>query len=187
MSDREVISEKDFNRFYLKFSKAIIRYIYRIVRDADKSEDLAQETFIRFFNNVDDYDTESSRTKNYLYTIAKNISIDFLKKIQLEENKYRAVHFEEIHLSKSFYNELDSSAIDGKVISTIHDTIENFSGRKKSIAVDRIFHNKKLTLLSRKFNTTTYQIKKIEEEAYNDIKAGILQLYPDFEFDPDAD
>lgn len=187
MKDMEVVSEKEFNRFYLKFSKAIIRYIYKFIRDMDKSEDLAHDTFIRFFNNVENFDTESSRTKNYLYTIARNISIDFIKKNQMEENKYRAVHFEEAHLTKSFYDELDSSDINGKVISTIHDTIENFKGEKKSITVERLFHNKKLSFLSRKFNTTTYRIKKIEEEAFDEIRLRILQIYPDFEFDPDSD
>jgi RNA polymerase sigma factor (sigma-70 family) len=187
MADREVNTEKEFNKFYLKYSKAIIRYIYKIVHDLDKSEDLTHDTFIRFFNNVDDYDTESIRTKNYLYTIARNLSFDFIKRARMEESRYMTVHFDEVHLTKNFYTALDSSFIHGEIISTIHDTIDKFSGRKKSIAVERIFHNKNLSALSKQFDISSYHIKRIEEEAYSEIRLKLIQVCPGLEFDPDTE
>ncbi len=187
MIDRDVNSEKEFNKFYLKYSKAIIRFIYKIVNDLEKSEDLMHDTFIRFFNNVDDYNSESVRTRNYLYTIARNISSDFMKRVFMEESKYMEVHFDEVYLTKSFYSGLDSSMIQGEIISTIHDTIDKFSGDKKSIVVEKFFHNKSVTVLSRKLDISSYHIRKIEEEAFSDIRLKLFEIYPDFEFDPDMD
>ena len=187
MIDMDVISEKEFNKFYLKYSKAIIRYIYKIINDLEKSEDLMHDTFIRFFNNVDDYDTESVRTRNYLYTIARNISSDFMKRIYLEESKYMEAHFDEVFLTNSFYSDLESSMIHGEVISTIHDTIDKFPVDKKSIVVEKYFHNKSVTVLSKKLDISSYHIRKIEEEAFSEIRLKLFEIYPDFEFDPDTD
>ncbi len=187
MIDRDVSSEKEFNKFYLKYSKAIIRFIYKIVNDLEKSEDLMHDTFIRFFNNVDDYDSESVRTRNYLYTIARNISSDFIKRVRMEESKYMEVHFEEAFLTKNFYNDLESSMIHGKIISTIHDTINKFPDEKKSIVVEKFFHNKSITVISKNLDISSYHIRKIEEEAFIEIRHKLFEIYPDFEFDPDTD
>lgn len=187
MKNRTADSEKAFNIFYLTYSKAMIRFINKIVHDLHKSEDLTHEVFIRFFKNGENCDIESVRTKNYLYTIAKNIAYDFIKRKRMEESKYKKVHFDDIKLNNNFYNDLDCSYIHGEIISTIHDTIEQFSGRKKIIAIERIFHNKKITTLSKKFDVSSYHIKKIEDEAYSEIRLKLMQLCHGLDYDPDSD
>jgi RNA polymerase sigma-70 factor (ECF subfamily) len=54
-----------------------------MVRDKETAEDLAQETFIKVLNNIDRYLPEF-KFSSWLFKIANNITIDFLRKRQID-------------------------------------------------------------------------------------------------------
>ena len=57
----------------------VYQFAYRYVRNAADAEDIAQETFVRAWKNLKKFDT-SKNLKTWLFTIAKNASLDLLKK-----------------------------------------------------------------------------------------------------------
>lgn len=62
----------------------IYKYCYFKVKNKEIAEDLTQETFLKYFNQT----TYISRGKPiaYLYTIAKNLCIDFYRKSNRDED-----------------------------------------------------------------------------------------------------
>lgn len=58
--------------FVHKHYEDILRYCYRSLGGSNLAEDITQETFIRFFNNLDRYE-HYGKARNYLYTIAGNL------------------------------------------------------------------------------------------------------------------
>ena len=68
----------------------IYRYCYFKVKNKEVAEDLTQETFLKYFNQT----SYISRGKPmaYLYTIAKNLCIDFYRK----SNRYESLNEEMI-------------------------------------------------------------------------------------------
>jgi len=54
-----------------------------MVRDRETAEDLAQETFIKVLNNIDRYRPEF-KFSSWLFKIANNITIDHLRRRQLD-------------------------------------------------------------------------------------------------------
>ena len=60
----------------------LLRYCYMKLRDRTLAEDVTQETFIRFFE-IKDYHS-IGKEMAYLYTIARNLCIDYFRK-QKEE------------------------------------------------------------------------------------------------------
>ncbi|MBU5214466.1 sigma-70 family RNA polymerase sigma factor [Heyndrickxia oleronia] len=54
------------------------RLIYTYVKDLQKTEDIIQEVFIKFYKNLDRFEGRSS-IKTYLYRIAVNESKNYLK------------------------------------------------------------------------------------------------------------
>jgi len=68
----------------------IYRYCYFKVKNKEIAEDLTQETFLKYFNQT----SYISRGKPmaYLYTIAKNLCIDFYRK----SNRYESLNEEMI-------------------------------------------------------------------------------------------
>lgn len=102
-----------FDLFVHKYYKKILTYCYYHYSDKDYAEDLTQETFIRFFTKFPDYHYKG-KTLNYLYTIARNLCKDYLKKtkeLPLEKTDFiQEISSDDYHtehiLNKIFIEEL---------------------------------------------------------------------------------
>ena len=68
-----------FELFVRKYYGDILSYCHYHCPDQEYAEDLTQETFARFFAKLSDYRYQG-KTKNYLYTVAKNLCRDYFKK-----------------------------------------------------------------------------------------------------------
>src|SRR5271170_4745100 len=71
----------DFSAFevlYERYRRPILAYIYQITRNYDESACIAQDVFLRVFEHVGRFDT-TRRFSTWLYTIARNASIDYLQ------------------------------------------------------------------------------------------------------------
>lgn len=53
--------------------------VYRMVRDRELAEDLAQETFVKVFNHLDSYNPKF-KFSSWIFKIANNLAIDTLRK-----------------------------------------------------------------------------------------------------------
>lgn len=79
VSDEELMLEcrkGDMSAFELlvrRYQDALVNYIYYIINDYHRAEDLAQETFLRVFKSASRYEPKAS-FKSWLYTIATNLS-----------------------------------------------------------------------------------------------------------------
>lgn len=84
-NDRELISqyltgeEKALEILISRYLKMIYGFVFRYVNNPADAEDIAQETFFRLWRNLTKFQPEKS-FKSWLFTIAKNAAIDFLKK-----------------------------------------------------------------------------------------------------------
>jgi len=61
-----------------RYDRRIINYIYRIIGDRDRAEDLLQDTFIRVYRNIDRFDV-NRKFSTWLYTIATNLAKNELR------------------------------------------------------------------------------------------------------------
>jgi RNA polymerase sigma-70 factor (ECF subfamily) len=62
-----------------RYVSAIYKFSYRYVRNGPDAEDISQETFLRVWKNLKHFD-RSKKFKTWLFAIAKNASLDLLKK-----------------------------------------------------------------------------------------------------------
>lgn len=66
-------------QFVKKYYPSIYQYCFLHIHDRNCAEDMAQETFLRFFETIDTY-RELGKTKSYLYCIAGNCIKNYYKK-----------------------------------------------------------------------------------------------------------
>ncbi|MFA7319729.1 MAG: RNA polymerase sigma factor [Parcubacteria group bacterium] len=71
--------ELAFKELLDKYLKPIHSFLFYMVKDTSAAEDLTQETFIKVWKNLRKFDQEKS-FKTWLFAIAKNTALDFLKK-----------------------------------------------------------------------------------------------------------
>ena len=62
-----------------QYLKPIYSFVYRYVGSPQEAEDITQETFIKVWRNLKKFD-QSKSFKTWIFSIAKNSAIDFLKK-----------------------------------------------------------------------------------------------------------
>ncbi len=71
--------EAAFRELVRRYERPVFSLIYRMVRDRETAEDLAQETFIKVLNHIDRYRPEF-KLSSWLFKIANNVAIDHLRK-----------------------------------------------------------------------------------------------------------
>ncbi|HXF99575.1 MAG TPA: sigma-70 family RNA polymerase sigma factor, partial [Bacteroidota bacterium] len=72
-----------YERLMNKYHDAIYNFIYRMVRDKQQVEDLTQEAFIKAFSSLASFNEEYAFS-TWLYKIATNNSIDYIRKKKLQ-------------------------------------------------------------------------------------------------------
>lgn len=80
-------------RLFEECSAGLTRYLRTAQRDADECEDIAQETFVRFFRARCNGE-EIANPKAWLYTVGRRLALDYAKKakpVLLNEEGWRTV------------------------------------------------------------------------------------------------
>src|SRR3954471_8676932 len=72
-----------FRELIRRYERPVFSLIYRMVRDRELAEDLAQDAFIKVLNHIDRYRPEF-KFSSWLFKIANNVAIDFLRKRQID-------------------------------------------------------------------------------------------------------
>jgi RNA polymerase sigma-70 factor (ECF subfamily) len=75
--------EAAYKELIRRYERPVFSLIFRMVRDREIAEDLAQDTFIKVLNHIDRYRPEF-KLSSWLFKIANNVAIDHLRKRQLE-------------------------------------------------------------------------------------------------------
>ena len=74
----ENLRQKDttaLEQIYLHSKNAVFSIIYSITRNYQSAEDLMQETYIKVFNNINQYKA-GTNALSWIYTIAKNLALN---------------------------------------------------------------------------------------------------------------
>lgn len=104
-------SEQAFSTMFNIHHKRLYYFSFRILKSKALAEDIVQETFIRLWNAKERLD-ETNNFESYLYRIAKNLIIDYLRKITNEKLYLsEAAHRQDVSRSTTDeiinYNELE--------------------------------------------------------------------------------
>jgi RNA polymerase sigma-70 factor (ECF subfamily) len=88
VDDKELVTralegdESAFRELLERFRRPVFSLVYRMIGDREQAEDLAQESFVKAFNNLDSYNP-NYRFSSWLFKIANNHAIDHLRRARL--------------------------------------------------------------------------------------------------------
>ena len=112
--------DKDaFVYLYDHYSKALYGIIYKIVNNEEIAQDLLQETFLKIWKNIDNYDPFKGRLYTWLLNLTRNYAIDH----------YRSSDFQ--HQNKIQNLEDSVSAVDKQMQGTM---MNDHIGLKETVA-----------------------------------------------------
>ena len=75
--------EAAYRELIRRYERPVFSLVFRMVRDRELAEDLAQETFIKVLQHIDRYRPEF-KFSSWLFKIANNVAIDHLRRRQLD-------------------------------------------------------------------------------------------------------
>jgi len=67
-----------FNELVQRYSPRLLNFIYRVIGDRERAEDLVQETFIRVYRHIRRFD-QKKKFSTWVYTIASNLAKNELR------------------------------------------------------------------------------------------------------------
>jgi RNA polymerase sigma-70 factor (ECF subfamily) len=88
LSDQEVVlwarsgQEAAYRELIRRYERPVFALLFRMVRDRELAEDLAQETFVKALNAIDSYRPEF-KFSSWIFKIANNAAIDHLRRREL--------------------------------------------------------------------------------------------------------
>ncbi len=141
---------KDFSTLYTKYYPKLIYFTSRICNDAQKAEDISTDSFMIALEKIHKYEKEKSQFSTWLFTIAKNLTLQDLK------NSKRSISLdiqfdEEGTTMKDFITEEESD---------LH--VQDVSSRKAEVI------KKHMETLKEPYKTVI-EMREIKKMAYKDI------------------
>ncbi len=88
-TDQEVVAlarhgqETAYRELVRRYERPVFSLVYRMVRDRELAEDLAQETFVKALNAIESYRPEF-KFSSWIFKIANNAAIDHLRRRELD-------------------------------------------------------------------------------------------------------
>jgi RNA polymerase sigma-70 factor (ECF subfamily) len=124
--------EAAFRELIRRYERPVFSLILRMVRDRETTEDLSQDTFIKVLNHIDRYSPEF-KFSSWLFKIANNVAIDFLRRRRLDtvsmDGSPHAASQSEIEASSFDLEAQQESALDELEAKELGSAIEQAIGR----------------------------------------------------------
>jgi RNA polymerase sigma factor (sigma-70 family) len=139
-----------YKRLMKKYHDAIYNFIYRMVHDKHQVEDLTQEAFIKAFSSLASFNEEYAFS-TWLYKIATNNSIDYIRKRKLQTYSIDKP-IESRDSDYSFELPDESYETDGEMISDQRAAMLNEAIKKLPEKYRRVIH-----------------LRHVEEKSYEEI------------------
>ncbi len=179
MNQRNPECGNNFTQCYLKYFDCIKIYINRIIEDIHISEELAQDVFLIFFKKTDNFNPSSGRVRNFIYKIARNRSLDYIKRRKKENEKYSQIAIEDVIMDRQFYKDIEDTYIEGEILCTFYDAVNSFPPTKREIYFDRHYKKKQLVTIMKEYKVSKYLLKKIDHDLSMKIRDSLAQYFAD--------
>jgi len=153
-------SEAAYRELLTRYERPVFSLIFRMVRDRETSEDLAQETFIKVLNNLDRYSPEF-KFSSWLFKIANNLTIDHLRR--------RRVDTISIEGAPDAVTAESAKATSIAVVSGDESPLEELESRELGTAIERAIGK------LRPEYRACIMLRHVEDKSYEEI-AEIVKL-----------
>ena len=169
-----------FNVLYVTYKKSVLRFIYTFVKNLAICEELAQDVFCRIYEKELIFSGfDENATRNYLFSIARSITIDYLRRERTRESRLREAVYAEADYADIVSESLEDYYIEGEVFSELQDIINTFPEKMRAVFIEAEIGIQHKGQISKEFNISLYKIRKIQDEIKRSIKKKLNQYYDD--------
>jgi|SRR5947209_15390615 len=174
MLDVKAGDEQSFELLLQRFRSPVVNFLYRMVRNREQAEDLAQEVFIRVYRARADY-VPSAKFTTWLFRIATNLAL----------NSMRDTRHQRAEISLDAPVTIDAEDGDERVLDVAEQNpnIEQHlveESRRKMIrhAIDKLPEKQRAAVLLHKYQDLDYsEIAKVLKCSESALKSLLFRAY----------
>lgn len=85
--------EGEYARVYEMYKVELRFVVYKITKNVEETKDVLQETFAILHQKCKDFDSPAA-INNFLYTVARNISLNYIKHKKVQLKWYKATRYQ---------------------------------------------------------------------------------------------
>jgi len=150
-----------------KYLKYIYNFVYKNVGDQAFAEDITQEVFIKVWKNIRKFDQDKN-FKSWILQIAKNTTIDFLR-------KKKTIPF------SRFENEKGQNILIEKIVAKPLNLLENLSDKRTLAMALSGLTKQEQKLINLRYNEGMgfKEIAEVFQESINTIKSRYRRVIMD--------
>jgi len=174
MLDVKAGDQQSFELLLQRYRTPLVNFLYRMVRNREQAEDLAQEVFLRVYRAREDYEP-SAKFTTWLFRIATNLAL----------NSLRDHRYQKLEVSMDAPIVADSEEGDERTMEVAdeHPDIEEHlveEARKKMIrhAIEKLPEKQRAAVLLHKYQELDYsEISKILQCSESALKSLLFRAY----------
>ena len=177
----EWMKESIFHRLYDEYHQDVFRFLVYLVKNRAVAEDLSHEVYVRVLKAYERFESKSSE-KTWLFSIAKNVAIDYFRKTNVRQrHTFDAFDWEQEQLispnkSPEQFAELNDE------MKRLLAVLEQCTGDQKMVIVMRYFQELSvaetadiLGWTEGKVKTTQHRAIKVLREKLNKLEQGRIR------------
>jgi len=170
--------EEAYSAIVSRYQERVTKYILLLVSNNDDAKDISQETFEKAFGMLHSYDSQYAFS-TWLFTIAKNCCIDFLRKQRLNVRSIETMtNSDDPGGRSSSVPSPEENFIFEQEIDKLKRHIEKLPERYREVAELRFLHEYAYEEIAKELNLPLGTIKtRIRRAKEHLIKDGKFNLY----------
>ena len=174
MLDVKAGDTQSFELLLQRYRSPLVNFLYRMVRDREQAEDLAQEVFLRVYRAREDY-VPSAKFTTWLFRIATNLALNSVR-----DNRH---HKMEVSIDAPVTVDAEDGDEKQFEVADQHPDIEEHlveEARKQMIrhAIDKLPEKQRAAVLLHKYQELDYsEIAKILSCSESALKSLLFRAY----------
>lgn len=160
-----------FEDAYENYHKCIYTYIYSMVGTRDETDDMVQETFIKLYNHLSSH-SPLENTKTWLYRVASNTCINYLKRKKIFQKILILNNPEERHKHR---NPQEEEVIKEQERMLVRNALEKLPARDRAILMlyrDKLSYSDIAAVLNIKASSIGKILSRAREKLAGEIRKG---------------
>lgn len=164
-----------FHRLYETYHQDVFQFLIYLVKDRQQAEDLMHEVYVRVFKSFSRFEGKSTE-KTWLFSIAKNVAIDFFRKNAVrKKHVYESFDWETQQLTSASASPEEMTELNDEMRQVLV-ALDQCTGDQKMVIIMRYFQELSITETAEVLKWTEGKVKTTQHRAIKAIREHLLHL-----------
>jgi RNA polymerase sigma factor (sigma-70 family) len=154
-----------------------MNHVNKIIYDDEICKEITQECFLRIFSKSITLDPDSPATRSLLISSAKNIAIDYLRRKNMESERFKEKYYMEYpsDSDRRFNQPMENTIFEDEINGIVTSSMDKFHAKQRYVFHEVIVKGKAFAHVSKKSSMSRYKVKKYYDEVVGRLREDLAE------------